>query len=287
MLSATTAIFIILPSQTSSAGPFPVPINTASVSYDGCGLPPLPDYTYTGYQPPCTVTTSGRVETIYPIVPNSDSSIFWGSTALGSASPTTSSAVPSATVPPTTAFATGVFAQALQCPTPVIPSATQIISDGVTTVISVVSCEPTEIASQSSAGGSGVCHTSGYTTYSVSGTSSVCCPGGWATTPLDSELFCFTSMAATGLKRAALGQKRGQTETLSGLAFTTAGIVTTEAAAAGGSAAAGSGTGTKTSTGTGTSKTNSSNGGARLGMSLWQYPELTAVVGVMYHIIFY
>ena len=280
MLSDTTGIFIISPSQTSSAGSFPAPINTAGATYNGCGLPPLPDYTYTGYQPPCTITTSGRVETLYPIVPASDSSLFFG----------TASATPAATVDETTAentaFATGIFAQALQCPTPVTPSKSQIISGGITTIISVVACEPTQVASQMSANAdNGICHTSGYTTYSVSGATSVCCPNGWATTPLNSRLWCFTSMVVADLKRAALVHRRGQTETLSGIAFTTAGLVTSEAVIVGASIA-GSGTSTSTSTGSGAAKTSTSSSVAKSGLSLWKKFAVAALTGVMWYILF-
>jgi hypothetical protein len=187
-------------------------------------FPDLPDYTYTGYQPPCTVTTSGRVETLHPIVPASDSSLFFRSTPLVGPSAPTASATAATTVDETTtknsAFATGIFAQALQSPTPVTPSTSQIISGGITTIISVVPCEPTQVASQMSAKANNwVCHASGNTTYSISGTTSVCCPNRWATTPLNSELFCFTSIVAAGTKMAVLEYKRGQTEALSGIAL--------------------------------------------------------------------
>ena len=291
MLSDTTGIFIISPSQTSSAGPFPAPINTAGATYNGCGLPPLPDYTYTGYQPPCTITTSGRVETIYPIVPASDSSLFFGSSPLGISPPTTASATPPTTVDRSTAintaFATGVFAQALQCPTPVTPSTTQITSGDVTTIISLVACDPTPEASQPGVNsGNGVCHTSGYITYSVSGTSSVCCPNGWATTPLNSELFCFTSMTVAGMKRAAWEHKRGLTETLTGIALTTAGVVTSEAAIIGGSTTAGSGTSSSTSTGSEAGKTNASSGTAMRGLGVWESFAVAIIPAVILRILF-
>lgn len=61
----------------------------------------------------------------------------------------------------------------------------------------------------------------------------MCCPKGWATTPLNAELLSFTSMAAAGLKRDALEYTRRSIETLSGLAFMSAAVVTTEAVVAG------------------------------------------------------
>ena len=131
MLSDQTGIFTILPSQTSkvtNAAPAPT-TNTAYQSYRGCGLPPLPDFTYTGYQPPCTVTSFGQTRTIYPIVPAELSSSFFGTSYLASAPPITSpgsTSTISSSLSVNTAFATGVFAQALQCPTPVTPSTTKL-----------------------------------------------------------------------------------------------------------------------------------------------------------------
>ncbi|KAH6705427.1 hypothetical protein BKA61DRAFT_617583 [Leptodontidium sp. MPI-SDFR-AT-0119] len=238
LLSDQTGIFTISPSQTSKVtdAPSPATSNTAYQSYRGCGLVPLPDFTYTGYQAPCTVTSFGQTRTIYPIVPEGLSASFYGSSYLVSApsiasrsSTVTSSSLASIN----TAFATGVYAQALQCPSPVTPSTTKLTASGVTTVISVVGCAPT---STSNVDGGGICHTSGYSTFSLSGTTSACCPGGWTTTPLNSELFCFTSMAQAA--RAELNERQVSTQTflassnplvvISGLVFTSAGIVTAE-----------------------------------------------------------
>ncbi|KAK0105518.1 hypothetical protein ONS95_004121 [Cadophora gregata] len=236
MLSDQSGIFTILPSQTSKvtdSAP-PATTNTAFQSYRGCGLPPLPDFTYTGYQPPCTVTSFGHIRTIYPIVPEGLSASFFGTSYLNSAPPITSLSGTSTTAAASvnTAFATGVYAQALQCPTPVTPSTTKLTASGTTTIFSLIGCTPTSIPNNNDAG---ICHTSGYSTFSVSGTTSVCCPGGWSTTPLNSDLFCFTSMAQIE-RRAALDGRQASTQTLvaspdpliaiSGLAFTRAGLVT-------------------------------------------------------------
>ncbi|KAH7390402.1 hypothetical protein BKA64DRAFT_747495 [Cadophora sp. MPI-SDFR-AT-0126] len=236
MLSGQTGIFTILPSQTSKVtNAAPATTNTAYQSYQGCGLVPLPDFTYTGYQPPCTVTSSGQTRTVYPIVPVELSSSFFGTSYLASAAPITSH-VSTSTVfsspSVNTAFATGVYAQALQCPTPVTPSTTKLTASGTTTIFSLVGCTSTASTTNN---GAGKCHPSGYSTFSVSGTTSVCCPGGWSTTPLNSELFCFTSMGQIE-RRAALNDRQVSTQTLvanpnplveiSGLAFTQAGIVT-------------------------------------------------------------
>lgn len=250
-LSDQTPIFTILSSQTSYVAPAPSSSNPAAQTYNGCGLPPVPGYTYTGYQAPCTVTTSGHVETIYPIVPTSDSSAFFGIVPSSvPASSTVTSSTSSRSI--NTAFATGVYAQALQCPTPVTPSTTKITASGATIVFSTVGCATA--SSGSNANSVGVCHTSGYTTFSVSGTSSVCCPNEWATTLLIEELFCFTSMA----QAAALQERQASTETvvtLTGLAFTSAGIVSGDAVA---------GTGSSTATGSATSATTTKSGGAKL-----------------------
>ncbi|KAH8815993.1 hypothetical protein F5884DRAFT_895828 [Xylogone sp. PMI_703] len=230
-LSDTTDIFVIdstfVPPPPASSTNVPPP------TYQGCGLPPLPDYTYTGYQPPCTVTMSGRVETIYPIVPASLSSIFYGSAPQ--APPTPPTPIPTPTI--NTAFATGVYAQALQCSNPVTPSQTGITVGGATTIFSLVACNTAPTTSAPPPNRDGVCHESGYSTFSVSGTSSVCCPNGWATTPLNSELFCFTSTESPDVRRADLIGRQVSTETLVagaksklveifGLVFTTAGVVT-------------------------------------------------------------
>ncbi|KAH7311836.1 hypothetical protein BKA65DRAFT_484442 [Rhexocercosporidium sp. MPI-PUGE-AT-0058] len=243
-LSDQTGIFTVSSSQTSKVtdAPPPATTNTAYQSYRGCGLPPLPDFTYTGYQPPCTVTSLGQTRTIYPIVPEGLSASFFGSSYLATApSITTPSPAVTSSSPATinTAFATGVYAQALQCPVPVTPSNTRLTASGTTTILSAVSCA----ASTSSISSDGACHSSGYSTFSVSGATSVCCPGGWATTPLNSELYCFTSVDQAG-RRAELDERHVSTETLvaspnplvviSGLVFTSAGIVTTEAIESGG-----------------------------------------------------
>lgn len=249
MLSATSSIFTVTSSEITGSPAIPGPpstSNTAAQTYNGCGLDPLPDFTYTGYQPPCTVTSNGVAEIIYPIVPVSASTSFFGTSYLGAATgvsiylgpPTsTKSTVSSASSTSiNTAFATGVYAQALQCPTPVTPSTTKMTVGGATTIFSTVGCAA---SSDSSTNSGGICHTSGYTTFSVSGTSSVCCPGGWATTPMNSELFCFTSIGQAN-KREVVNARQVSTETLEsapntileyvGLAFTSAGIVTGEAA---------------------------------------------------------
>jgi hypothetical protein len=166
MLSATTGIFIISPSQVSPASPLPSTSTTALPLYDGCGLPPLPDFTYTGYQPPCTVTISGRVETIFPIVPASDSSLFYG----GGVSGTSPAGGPVPTAPiaaESSLFASDIFAQALQCATPVTPTTTSFAVSSITTVISVVDCFTIESIHQPGANRNGVCHTSGYRVYNV------------------------------------------------------------------------------------------------------------------------
>ena len=242
MLSDQTGIFTILPSQTSkvtNAAPAPT-TNTAYQSYRGCGLPPLPDFTYTGYQPPCTVTSFGQTRTIYPIVPAELSSSFFGTSYLASAPPITSpgsTSTISSSLSVNTAFATGVFAQALQCPTPVTPSTTKLTASGTTTIFSLVDCTPTTSGASS---GAGTCHISGYSTFSITRATSVCCPGGWSTTTLNSGLFCYTSMAQNE-RMAELNRRQASTETLvaspsplvaiSGVVFTSAGIVTAAAEA--------------------------------------------------------
>lgn len=151
MLSDTTDIFTILSSQASSVAPGPSAStsNTDFQTYNGCGLPPLPDYTYTGYQPPCTVTSNGRIETLYLIVPASDSSSFYGGATSVAAATTlatpyqSNSSISLSSTPINTAFAPGIFAQALQCLTSVTPSTTKITSLGATTIFSLVNCGPT------------------------------------------------------------------------------------------------------------------------------------------------
>lgn len=275
--------------------------NTAFQTYDGCGLPPLPDYTYTGYQPPCTVTTDGHLTTLYPVVPVSDTSSFYGSAASVPApttqpsmtSSTTSSSSTSTVIyssPPTinTAFASGFYAQALQCPSPIMPSATSITASGTTTIFSTVGCAT--VTASGSTSNSGVCHTSGYTTFSVSGTSSVCCPNGWATTPLNSELFCFMSMVQ-GAKRGVVKERQASTSgtlvELTGLAFTSVGIVTRDVAAGTGSAYIMSAsistkvTFTATSPASATSATSSKSGGVMLNVGQWGMQGLIAVTGAL------
>ncbi|KAF4636123.1 hypothetical protein G7Y89_g1960 [Cudoniella acicularis] len=238
-----TDIFTILSTQTSAVtgAPGPSTSNTAAAwTYNGCGLPPLPDYTYTGYQPPCTTTVSEHVETLYPIVPATDSSSFYGNvpattTQPSSTSPSTTSSTSSSPELSSinTAFATDIYAQALQCPSAITPSTTSIIASGTTTIFSLVNCITTSPASITitNTNNGGVCHTSGYTTFSVSGTSSVCCPDNWATTPLNSELFCYTFMGQEDAKRKRqLSSPSVSATRLWGLAFTSAGVVTSEAA---------------------------------------------------------
>jgi hypothetical protein len=254
MLSDTSGIFTILPSQTSYVPPGPTssPTGAAAQTYNGCGLPPLPDYTYTGYQPPCTTTISGVVKTLYPIVPESDSSIFYPNLFITHpASPT--SPITASLVTTNTAFGAGFLAQDLQCPTPITPIATKITVSSVTTIFSLISCNTATATAASDSKYAGVCHSSGFATFSVSGTRSVCCPLGWATTPLKTELYCFTSVG--NVERRQVSTKTlgtGISSTLveiQGLVFTSAGVVTKEvmAGTAAGASANTGGTSTKTS----------------------------------------
>jgi len=85
----------------------------------------------------------------------------------------------------------------------------------------------------------------------------VCCPGGWATTPLNTGLFCFTEMTTQGVERRQETETLGEDATstlmaISGLVFTSAGVVTKEAAVGTGSSESVSVSGKITSTGTGT-----------------------------------
>ncbi|PMD31368.1 hypothetical protein L207DRAFT_472785 [Hyaloscypha variabilis F] len=266
MLSDTSGIFTILPSQTSYVPPgsTSTPTGAAAWTYNGCGLVPFPDYTYTGYQPPCTTTVNGKVETLYPIVPASDSSIFYPNLINATPAPTTISPSTITTVSNSrnTAFATGPLAQALQCRYAITPTVTRITSASVTTLFSLVGCS-TLAAAPSTSNTDGVCHTSGYTTFSVSGTSSVCCPNGWATTPLNTDLYCFTE-ASVGVKRQASTETLGMGISstlveLQGLVFTSAGVVTQEAAVQTGSATTGGG-GTVTGAVSSESETKKSEG---------------------------
>jgi len=238
-LSDQTPIFTILSSQTSAVtgSPAPSTINTAFQTYRGCGLPPLPDYTYTGYQAPCTITTSGHVETIYPIVPASDSSSFFSGTYLASSTSASASITTSssrAELFPTstsinTAFATGVYAQALQCRTPVTPSPVRFMNQGTTTVLSFVDCTT---ASASTTNRGGICHTSGYATFSVGGSSSVCCPSQWATSSLYAEVLCYTAVGGSGMvkgRQIDTSFSQSSATTVSVLVFTRAGVVTHDA----------------------------------------------------------
>lgn len=281
LLSDTSAIFVFEPSQVSSVSPASVPIGTPS--YNGCGLPPVPGYTYTGYQPPCTVTTNDQVKTLYPVVPASDSSSFFGSMAPETTTPT-SIASPAS-------IATDIYAQALQCPTPITPSPTTITASGATTIFSLVGCATALAASPSISNSSnvGVCHTSGYTTFSVSGASSVCCPDGWATTPLTADLFCF--MTIRGTRAELFGQVSTETvETspntvveISGLAFTRAGVVVNEVAAGSTSTSVvdSSTAITTTTTGAGASTTKKSGGG-KLRLRVW---ETLTTVGMLSYLV--
>jgi hypothetical protein len=289
LMSDTTDIFIIQASQTSYVAPVSSASNTAVYqTYNGCGLPPLPDYTYTGYQPPCTVTTDGHVETLYPIVPASDSSSFFSGVVLVHATTTsqssTSTTISSSSLSVNTAFATGVYAQALQCPTVVTPSTTKITASGTTTVFSVVGCAS---ASGSSVTGGGVCHMSGYTTFSVSGTNSVCCPDGWATTPLASKLFCFTSVGQAAKRQASTETLTTGSNTLvaiSGLAFTSAGVVTKEATTGTGSSSTSSGS-HSANTQSAASATTSKSGGVRLHLGLQGPLTIAAAMGALYYLV--
>ncbi|RFU27973.1 hypothetical protein B7463_g8349, partial [Scytalidium lignicola] len=295
--SDTSDIFVIDSSETSSVPPGPTPTNVAGPTYQGCGLPPLPDYTYTGYQPPCTITTSGRVETIYPIVPASLSSIFYGRSSHDSPAPGPATSARITTTSTSTinpAFATGVFAQALQCPNQVTPSETSITASGVTTIFSTVACN-TAVPTASVANSKGMCHASGYETFSVSGTSSVCCPDGWATTPLNSEMFCFISTETSDSNRRSLFPRQVSAESsvsttktpvvkIFGLVFTSAGIVTKDVAAATGSpstaTAAGNSAGTITATGSTLSAATTTSGSAQLYLSFWEILWIAGAVGI-------
>lgn len=290
MISDTSEIFTILPSQTSYVAPGSTSTGTVAWTYNSCGLAPLPDYTYTGYQPPCTTTVDGKVETLYPLVPASDSSVFYPNifTAAAATTPRTSSSGSNSPYSINTAFATGVLAQELQCSYQVTPSATTIIVASVTTMLYLVDCATTA-ASPPTATNGGVCHTSGYTTFSISGTSSVCCPNGWATTPLaNSELYCFTEVSIGVAKRQA------STETLSagvsntmvevqGLVFTRAGAVTKEAGTGTGKGTGSSGGGEgATMTGASANQTSSKSSGERLGFSLWRTCGIILMVPFLY-----
>lgn len=277
--SDETGVFTILSSQTSKAPAGPSPSTSAAsstYSWNGCGLAPLPDYTYTGYQPPCTLRSDGQIVTVFPVVPVASSAAFYGTSYLQTPSITKASSSSATTsTPVNTAFATGVFAQALQCPTPVTPTTTKVTASGATTIFSLVNCAPTSAATANSAG---VCHTSGYSTYSVSGSSSVCCPNGWATTPLNSELFCFTSMAPD-LASNTISKRQIETQTLeaspnpllaiSGIAITKAGVVTAAAQSTTSGSPSTSGKGSSSSSASGTSSaatpTSTKSAGTRIG----------------------
>jgi hypothetical protein len=287
MLSDTSEIFTILPSQTAYVAPgsTSTPTGAAAWTYNGCGLAPLPDYTYTGYQPPCTTTVDGKVETLYPIVPASDSSAFYPNlfTPTAAAPTTVTSPVTNSI---NTAFATGVLAQALQCRYEVTPSTTKIIVASVTTILYLAGCSTATATASSNANNGGVCHTSGYTTFSVSGTSSVCCSNGWATTPLNTDLYCFTSVGGVE-KRQASTETLGADLTsalveVQGLVFTSAGVVTKEVASGTGTGSSSSGIGaTGTGTGAGASQTSKKSGSGRLWFSSWPMWG-SAVLGALY-----
>jgi hypothetical protein len=270
MLSDTSGIFTILSSQTSYVAP--PPSSAGAWTYNGCGLPPLPDYTYTGYQPPCTTTISGKVETLYPIVPASDSSSFYPN--LFTPTPEGQSTTISTPVTINTAFATGILAQALQCPTQVAPSSTSITVASVTTIFYLVGCNTSPATASSNNGG--VCHTSGYTTFSVSGTSSVCCPSGWATTPLNSELYCFTSVGQVGKRQAStetLGSGASAVVEVQGLVFTSAGVVTHDVSIGTGTQSSSGGTGTGAAASSSTTKSSA----GRLELSSWGLVGIVAI----------
>lgn len=247
--SDSTPIFTITSAQTSGLPPTPSStIDSADIaSYNGCGLPPVPYYTYTGYQPPCTTTVSGRVETLYPNVPASSSALFYGTSYLIAPTTTSPLVIPS---PVNTAIASGPLAQALQCPAPVTPTPTTILAAGTYTVFAIVGCPtpsayPAFVASASStttAADVGVCRRSGYTTFLISASASAtdssgiygCCPSAWSTTPLAGALYCYTALPAA--KREVQGREAVAgtmpAVTLSGLAFTRAGIVAAAAVTA-------------------------------------------------------
>jgi hypothetical protein len=140
-------------------------------------------------------------------------------------------------------------------------------------VLSLVECPTSSPPGSTSFGG--VCHTSGYTTFSVSGTSSVCCPNGWATTPLNTELFCFTD-ATTGVEKrqastetAAAGPGVNTIVEIQGVVFTTAGAVTHDVTSGGEGSSTSSGggsavTGTSTTSGGGSATTRSGTGAAAI-----------------------
>ena len=298
MLSDTSEVFTIPASETSAVPPGSgIPTtNTAFQTYNGCGLPPLPDYTYTSYQPPCTTTISGQPTILYPIVPASSTSIWY---TLGKTlPPVTTPSSPAPTI--NTAFAGGAYAQALQCPTTVTTSTTRVTNSGTTTFISTIDCS-TPFNTVPSPTSGGMCHTSGYMTFSVSGTSSFCCPSAWSTSLLaPEELFCYSTLMVTEGRK--VGGRQVSTEILAagpgvstmvgieGVVFTTAGVVTGEKAGTTGiSVASGIGTssfGSSMGTGTGTAAGASASETKKSdGTQLTQKTRFWAVVlkmGVLY-----
>jgi len=221
------------------------------------------------------------------MVPASDSSSFFGGAVPAPATTTsqssTSTTISSSSLSANTAFATGAYAQALQRPTMVTPSTTKITASGTTTVFSLVGCAT---ASGSSVTGGGVCHTSGYTTFSVSGMGSVCYPNGWATTPLASDLFCFTSVGQAAKRQASTETLTTGSNTLvaiSWLAFTSAGVVPKEAT-----------TGMSSSTTSGSHSTNtqsaasastSKSGGVKLELGLQGPWRVAVAMGALYYFV--
>jgi hypothetical protein len=286
MLSDTSAIFTILPSQTSYVAPGSISTSTgvAAWTYNGCGLAPLPDYTYTGYQPPCTTTVDGKIETLYPIVPATDSSVFYPNLF------TPTAAAPTITISPgtnsiNTAFATGALAQALQCRYEVTPITTKITVASVTMILYLAGCSTGTATASSNADNGGVCHISNYATFFVSGTSSICCPNGWATTPIaNTDLYCFTSVGGVEKRQASTETlEADSTSTLveiQGLVFTSAGVVTKEVATGTGTGSSSHGSGS-TGTGAGAIQTLSKSGSGRLGFSNWSMWG-PAVLGALY-----
>ncbi|KAH8601399.1 hypothetical protein B0O99DRAFT_648747 [Bisporella sp. PMI_857] len=175
-------------------------------------------------------------ECLVRAAPASISSLWFASNSVAAAS-SSSKITSSIATNSNTALASGIFAQALQCPNPVTPSTTKILSGGVTTIISLVACSTGVSAGNALNGNAqGVCHASGDTTFSVSRSYSVCCPNGWATTPLVKNLFCYTAIAGGDVeKRAVTKTLPGESVRIDGIAFARAGVVTDGSTATGSS----------------------------------------------------
>lgn len=133
----------------------------------------------------------------------------------------------------------------------------------------------------------GVCHSSGYTTFSVSGTSSVCCPGGWATTSfgsVETGLYCFTSIAGQNAKREEERERQlkrdDATVTLSNLAFTTAGVVSEKSVTTSSSSETPTrSSGTMTETGATASATKKSGGNEMIQLGSWGMRLIPFLIG--------